>query len=254
VAVPAERRTAIVTGGSGGIGSACARVLCARGYDVVLTARREAELAATAAELGCRHVAADCTEPEQFARVIAACERLHLLVHAAGTLRGTFVRKERIEDFDDVLRINLRSTFVVTRAALPLMSVGARVILISSSAGASPMKGRAAYSASKAAVDAFADVLRREVARDGIHVNLVVPAPVETAMLDDVTFEMFTIQAADVAQAVGYVEALEPRVVLPRIDLSAMDSGPLAPAPFIPAALAANGHPVGSAKEAEPSG
>ncbi len=234
-----DGRTAIVTGGSGGIGSACARVLRDRGYDVVLTARREAELAATARELGCRYVAADCTEPEDFARVVAACERVHFLVHAAGMLQGTFVRKERVEDFDHVIRSNVRSTFVVTRGVLPVMPVGGRIVLISSSAGASPMKGRAAYSASKAAVDAFAGVLRQEVARDGIHVNLVVPAPVETAMLDGVTFEMFAIQSGDVAQAIGYLDDLDPRVVVPRIDMSAVDSGPLAPPPVVPAAMTA---------------
>ena len=237
--MPADSRTAIVTGGSGGIGKACAAVLCDRGYDVVLTARREAELAAAAAELGCRHVAADSAEPEEFARVVASCERVDLLVHAAGTLQGTFVRKERIEDFDAVIRSNLRSTFVVARAVLPVMPAFGRIVIVSSSAGASPMKGRAAYSASKGAVDAFAEVLRQEVIRDGIHVNLVVPAPVETAMLDTVTFEMHVIQATDVAQAVGYLEQLDPRVVVPRIDLSAVDQGPLAPPPLIPPAAAA---------------
>ncbi|HEX4431549.1 MAG TPA: SDR family oxidoreductase [Frankiaceae bacterium] len=234
-----DRRTAIVTGGSGGIGKACAAVLCERGYDVVLTARREAELAAAAAELGCRYVAADSAEPDQFAQVVAACERVHLLVHAAGILQGTFVRKERIEDFDTVIRSNLRSTFVVSRGVLEAMPVGGRIVIISSSAGAVPMKGRAAYSASKGAVDAFAEVLRQEVVRDGIHVNLVVPAPVETAMLDTVTFQMHVIQAGDVAQAVAYLDALDPRVVLPRIDLSAVDSGPLAPQPLVPPAAAA---------------
>jgi NAD(P)-dependent dehydrogenase (short-subunit alcohol dehydrogenase family) len=234
-----NRRTAIVTGGSGGIGKACAAVLCERGYDVVLTARREAELAAAAAELDCRHVAADCAEPDEFARVVAACEQVHLLVHAAGTLQGTFVRKERVEDFDAVIRSNLRSAFVVAHGVLPVMPVAGRIIVISSSAGAAPMKGRAACSASKGAVDAFAEVLRQEVVRDGIHVNLVVPAPVETAMLDTVTFEMYVIQAGDVAEAVGYLDALDPRVVLPRIDLRAVDSGPLAPPPLLPPAAAA---------------
>ena len=191
--------------------------------------------------MGCRHVAADSAEPEEFARVVAACERVDLLVHAAGTLQGTFVRKERIEDFDAVIRSNLRSTFVAARGVLPVMAAYGRIIIVSSSAGASPMKGRAAYSASKGAVDAFAEVLRQEVARDGIHVNLVVPAPVETAMLDTVTFEMHVIQASDVAAAVGYLESLDPRVVVPRIDLSAVDSGPLAPPPLLPPAAAAKG-------------
>ena len=233
---PVGRRTAIVTGGSGGIGRACAQTLMERGYDVVLTARREGPLAETAAKLGCRYVVADCAEPDEFARVVGVCDRVDLLVHAAGTLKGTFVRKERIEDFDAVIRANLRSTFVCSHGVLPLMPVGGRIIFISSSAGAAGMKGRSAYSASKGAVNAFAEALREEVFRDGIHVNVVMPAPVETDMLDTVTFEMYVIQASDVADAVGFLDALDPRVVLPRIDLRAVESGPLAPPPLLPPA------------------
>lgn len=231
-------RTAIVTGGSGGIGRACAQTLLERGYDVVLTARREGPLAETADRLGCRYVAADCAEPADFARVVDACERVDLLVHAAGTLKGTFVRKERIDDFDAVIRANLRSTFVCANGVLPVMPVGGRIIFISSSAGAAGMKGRGAYSASKGGVNAFAEALRDEVFRDGIHVNVVIPAPVETDMLDTVTFEMHVIQASDVADAVGFLDSLDPRVVLPRIDLRAVDSGPLAPPPLLPPAAA----------------
>jgi NAD(P)-dependent dehydrogenase (short-subunit alcohol dehydrogenase family) len=239
VNAPTRRRTAIVTGGSGGIGAACAQTLAERGYDIVLTARREGPLAEIADKLGCRHVAADCSEPDDFARVVAACEKVDLLVHAAGTLKGTFVRKERIEDFDAVIRANLRSTFVCTKGVLPAMPVGGRIILISSSAGAAGMKGRSAYSASKGAVNAFAEALREEVFRDGIHVNVVMPAPVETDMLDTVTFEMYALQSSDVADAVGFLDGLDPRVVLPRIDLRAVESGPLAPPPLLPPAAAA---------------
>ncbi|MBL7486823.1 SDR family oxidoreductase [Frankia sp. AgB1.9] len=232
-------RTAIVTGGSGGIGRACGLVLQERGYDVVLTARRAEPLAEAAREIGCRFVAADCAEPDEFARVVAACEQVDLLVHSAGVLRGTFVRKERIEQFDAVIRANLRSTFVAVQGVLPIMPVRGRIVLISSSAGDQGMKGRSAYSASKGAVNAFADALRGEVVRDGIHVNVIVPAPVETAMLAGVTFEMHAIQASDVAAAVGYLDGLDPRVVVPRIDLRAVESGPLAPAPLRPPGAAA---------------
>ncbi len=232
-------RTAIITGGSGGIGRACAKTLLGRGYDVVLTARREGPLAAAADELGCRYVVGDCAEPEDFARVVGACEGgVHLLVHSAGLLKGTFVRKEALADFDELVRANLRSTFVAVKGVLPAMGIGGRIIVISSSASTAPMRGRAAYSASKAGVNAFADALRDEVFRDGIHVNVVVPAPVETDMLDSVTFEMYALQASDVADAVGFLDDLHPRVVLPQLELRAVDTGPLAPPPVVPAAAA----------------
>jgi NAD(P)-dependent dehydrogenase (short-subunit alcohol dehydrogenase family) len=231
-----HRRTAVVTGGSGGIGRACGEALVARGYDVLLTARSEAPLREAAEQLGARWVAADCAEPEEFARVMAAVEQVDLLVHAAGILRGTFVRKERLEDFDEVIRANLRSTFVTVQAALPKMPVGGRIVLVSSSAAQAGMKARSAYSASKAGMNAFAQALAHEVVRDGIHVNVVVPAPVETAMLERVTFEMHALQAKDVADAVVFLDQLDPRVVLPEIAMRAVSEGPLAPAPLVPEA------------------
>lgn len=229
-------RTAVVTGGSGGIGRACAEALVQRGYDVVLTARSEAPLREAAEQLGARWVAADCAEPDELARVADAVEHVDLLVHAAGILRGTFVRKERLEDFDAVIRANLRSTFVTVQGLLPKVPVGGRIVLVSSSAGQEGMKGRSAYSASKAGMNAFAQALAAEVARDGIHVNVVVPAPVETPMLDRVTFEMHALQAKDVADAVVFLDGLDPRVVLPEIALRAVSEGPLAPTPLVPEA------------------
>jgi NAD(P)-dependent dehydrogenase (short-subunit alcohol dehydrogenase family) len=228
---PKPRRTALVTGGSGGIGLVIGRALVERGYDVVLVARREEALASAAKEIGARYIVADAAEPASFAAAVQACDSIDLLVHAAGILKGTFVRKERIEDFDEVIRANLRSTFVTVHESLPRMPVGSRIILVSSSAGSKPQRARSAYSASKAAVDAFALALAQEVARDGIQVHLLVPAPVETAMLDGVTFEMHALQAKDVSDAVLFLDSLDSRVVIPRIDLEAITEGPLAPQP-----------------------
>lgn len=222
-------RTAIVTGGSGGIGLVIGRALVGRGYDVVLVARREEQLAAAAAEIGARYVIADAADPASFAQAVEACERIDLLVHAAGILKGTFVRKERIEDFNEVIRVNLRSTFVVVQESLARMGIGGRIIIVSSSAGAKPHRARSAYSASKAGVDAFAMALAQEVARDGIQVHLLVPAPVETDMIAGATFEMHPLQAADVSDAVLYLDGLDTRVVVHRIDMHAIDEGPLAP-------------------------
>jgi NAD(P)-dependent dehydrogenase (short-subunit alcohol dehydrogenase family) len=133
-------RTAVVTGGSGGIGVACAKVLVARGYDVVLTARTEQKLRAAAEQLGARHVAADAGDEAEFTRVADAVERVDMLVHAAGVLKGTYVRKERLEDFDEVMRTNMRSAVVVTQALLPKIPVGGRIIFVSSSGAPDGLK------------------------------------------------------------------------------------------------------------------
>jgi NAD(P)-dependent dehydrogenase (short-subunit alcohol dehydrogenase family) len=227
---------AVVTGGSGGIGLACAEALAARGYDIVLTSRRPEPLEAAARRIGARWVAADAADEVSFAAVVDAVERIDLLVHAAGVLAGTFVRKEAPATFDEVIRANLRSTYVVTHAALPKMGLGGRIVYISSSSSVQPMRGRTAYSASKAGMNAFAHALAGEVARDGINVHVVIPAPVETAMLEDVSFPMHTLQAKDVADTVVFLDGLDRSVVLPEVYLRAHDEGPLAPDPTVPEA------------------
>lgn len=232
-------KVAVVTGGSGGIGYASAAALKARGYDVVLTSRRPEPLQEAAERLGARWVAADAADEASFAAVVADLDEVHVLVHAAGILAGTFVRKESIDTFDQVIRANLRSTFVTTAAVLPKVPVGGRIIFISSSSAHQPHPGRTAYSASKAGMNAFAAALAAEVARDGINVNIVTPAPVDTGMLEDVTFPMHTLRSEDVANAVAFLDGLDPSVVLPEIVLRANEVGPLAPEPVVPAAYRA---------------
>jgi NAD(P)-dependent dehydrogenase (short-subunit alcohol dehydrogenase family) len=201
-------RTALITGGSGGIGKAVGRRLAESGYDVVLTARREAPLRAAADEIGARFVVADAADPESFRDAVAATGLVHLLVHAAGVLGGTYVRKQTFTQWRETITANLDSCFVVTSEALPKMQPGSRFVFISSSSAHEPMPARTAYSASKAGMNAFARALALEVDRDGINVHIVTPGPVETEMLQDVD--------------------------LPEIKLNAITRGPSARAPIVP--------------------
>lgn len=234
-------RVAIITGGSSGIGLASGRLLAAAGYDVVLTARREGPLRDAAAEIGARSVAADSADEQAFAAVVAAAGRVDLLVHAAGVMAGTFVRKESADTFDGVIRTNLRSAFVVTAAALPLMRAGGRIVFLSSSSARAPQPGKAAYSASKAGLNAFAFALAKEVDRDGIAVHVVTTGPVATPMLDDVHFPMLALDVDDVARTIAWLDTLAPSVSLPEIALGAVEQGPFAPEPFVPEAARALG-------------
>ena len=227
-------RTALVTGGSGGIGKACAAKLCELGYDVVLSARRVDALRAAADEIGARYIAADASDPEGFAQAIGPLETIDLVVHAAGTLGGTYARKQTFEQWQTIMSANLDSCFVVTAAALPKMRPGSRLVFISSSAAHEPMMARTAYSASKAGMNAFARALALEVDRDGIAVHIVTPGPVETEMLQDVPFEMNAIAAADVADAVAWLDTVDPSVDLPEIRLHAVRRGPFAREPVVP--------------------
>jgi NAD(P)-dependent dehydrogenase (short-subunit alcohol dehydrogenase family) len=237
----AGQRVAIVTGGSSGIGLGVGRRLVARGYDVVLTARTAGKLEAAAAEIGARWVAADSADEAAFAAVVEAAGRVDLLVHAAGVMAGTFVRKETLATVEGVLRTNLVSAFVVTAAALPAMPAGGRIVFLSSSSAHAPQPGKSAYSASKAGLNAFAAALAKEVDRDGIAVHVVTTGPVATPMLDDVHFPMRTLAVDDVAEAVVWLDTLAPGVVLPEVRLSAAEQGPFAPEPFVPEAARALG-------------
>jgi len=227
-------RTALITGGSGGIGKACGRELAERGYDVVLTARREAPLRSAAEEMGARYVVADAADPDSFPAAVKAVGTIDLVVHAAGILAGTYARKQTFEQWRATMSANLDSCFVVTSAALPRMTSGSRFVFISSSAAHEPMRARTAYSASKAGVNAFARALAMEVDRDGINVHIVTPGPVETEMLQDVPFEMYAIRATDVAKAVAWLDTLDPSVDLPEIRLNAVTRGPAAREPVVP--------------------
>lgn len=227
-------RNALVTGGSGGIGKACGRKLVELGYDVVLTARREEPLRAAAEEIGARYAVADAADPDGFAPAVEAIGEIDLLVHAAGTLGGTYARKQTFAQWRATMSANLDSCFVVTSAALPRMKAGSRFVFISSSAAHEPMPARTAYSASKAGMNAFAAALAQEVDRDGINVNIVTPGPVETEMLQDVPFEMWAIRAADVAEAVAWLDTVDPSVEVPEVRLHAITRGPNARDPVLP--------------------
>lgn len=227
-------RTALITGGSGGIGTACGRRLAELGYDVVLTARREPPLRAVAEEMGARFVVADAADPDSFRRAVEATGPIHLVVHSAGVLGGTYVRKQTLDQWRETITANLDSCFVVSSEALPHMAAGSRFVFISSSSAHEPMPARTAYSASKAGMNAFARALALEVDRDGINVHVVTPGPVETEMLQDVPFEMHAIRAADVADAVAWLDTLDPSIDLPEIRLNAITRGPSAREPVVP--------------------
>ena len=225
-------RTALITGGSGGIGrNAAAGSLSS-------ATARSSQRGVRPSRHGGGNRRSLCrrrrTHPERFAPAVEAAGEIDLLVHASGILGGTYARKQTFEQWKATISANLDSCFVVTSAALPQMKAGSRFVFISSSAAHEPMMARTAYSASKAGMNAFAGALAQEVDRDGINVHIVTPGPVETDMLQDVPFEMYAIRAADVADAVAWLDTLDPSIDLPEIRLQAVTRGPSARPPVVP--------------------
>jgi len=225
--------TAIITGGSGGIGKACARGLRDRGYDVLLVARRRAPLRTAAEEIGARWLTADCTSEDDVARVMDAAGSPAVLVHAAGLVEGADLRNQPPDLFDRVIEANLRASYLMTRAVLPRMNPGGRLFFLSSTAGLKGVRGFSAYSAAKAGMNAFANAIASEVEGDGIGVHLITPAPVRTEMLSTADHgDLWLLEPEDVASAILWIESLPPRVVIREIVMRSAMTGPFAPRPL----------------------
>lgn len=224
--MPPPGTTAVVLGGSGGIGAAAAGGLADAGYDIVLVARDRRRLTGVAATIpGARIVVADAATEATMARAMAALGRIGVLVHAAGARIGRAVAEQPAELLDSLYRSHLRAAFVSVRAALAHMVEGGRIVLISSVAAHRPVPGLAGYCAMKAALGMFAESLRHELA-GRIGVSVVVPAQVDTPMLAK---RWRCIQPEDVAAAVVYLAGLDAALHVDELELRATLHGPFAP-------------------------
>lgn len=191
-----ERRVALVTGGSRGIGRAIALDLARRGHDVAVnySSRKDAadEVVAEIEAGGGRAAAfgADVSDADAVAAMFeAVTEQLGpvtVLVNNAGITRDGLLLRMGPEDFDDVIATNLRSAYLCTRAALRSMirARWGRVVCVASVAGVSGNPGQANYAASKAGLIGFAKSVAKEVGSRGITVNAVAPGFIATDMTD----------------------------------------------------------------------
>jgi 3-oxoacyl-[acyl-carrier protein] reductase len=220
-------RTALVTGASGGIGSAVARQLHAQGARVVLSGRRRAALDEVAAELGERVLVepadlADAAAPERLVAAVEAAGGLDILVNNAGLTRDSLALRLKDEDWQTVLDVNLTAGFRLIRSALRgmLRRRFGRIVNITSIVALTGNPGQANYAAAKAGMIGMSKALAAEVAARGITVNCVAPGFIETAMTEGLGEQQQArlLQqiplgrlgcGADVAAAVGYLASAE---------------------------------------------
>jgi 3-oxoacyl-[acyl-carrier protein] reductase len=186
-----RNKTALVTGGSRGIGAAIAKRLAADGASVAITYTKGSDAAASVVKdierAGGRAIAiqADAADAKAVqtavGKTVATFGRIDVLVNNAGTAIPKPFEESTLEEIDRMFNINVRGVIVATHAALKHMKEGGRIIMIGSCVGERMMTpGLVAYSATKGAVKMLTQGLAREIGPRGITVNNVQPGPIDT--------------------------------------------------------------------------
>ena len=195
---PTDTRTALVTGASRGIGAQIALALARQGRHVVCAARTKDALEQVRQQIqdeggSASTVACDVSQPNQIEAAIDTVAREHgrldILVNNAGMTRDNLLLRMSDDEFDQVIQINLRSTFVACRAALRPMMRGkwGRIINVTSVAGVIGNGGQSNYAAAKAGIAGMTKSIAREMASKNITANAVAPGFVETDMTRDLS-------------------------------------------------------------------
>ena len=190
-------KTALITGASGGIGSAIAKNLSQQGAHVVMHGTRAGRLEELASEIGSNVsvVTANLSDRESVGGLVAEAAKatgaIDILVNNAGITRDNLFMRMKDEEWDDVLEVNLTSSMLLCRSAIRAMMKArwGRIISISSIVGVTGNPGQTNYAASKAGMIGFSKSLAAEVASRGITVNIVAPGFIETPMTDELTDE-----------------------------------------------------------------
>jgi 3-oxoacyl-[acyl-carrier protein] reductase len=204
-----DEQTAVITGAAQGIGEAIAHVLAQAGANVVigdLDGERAEQTAQALREQGHQATAvrADVTSPEDIDALIKAAldayGRLDVFVNNAGVTRDATMRKMTIEDFDLVMEIHVKGTWLGTKAAAAVMreQKSGSIINMSSISGKVGMPGQTNYSAAKAGIVGLTKAAAKELGYLGVRVNAIQPGLIRTAMTEAMRPEIFAAKEAEV--------------------------------------------------------
>ncbi|MEH3052743.1 MAG: SDR family oxidoreductase [Patulibacter minatonensis] len=234
-----QGRVAVITGASSGIGAATARRFASEGADVALLARRTDRLDALALELaeyGAKVLAlpADVTDPPSLAaaaeRIAAELGRVDLLVNNAGVMLLSPFEADRVDEWRQMIDVNLTGVLETTRVFLPAIRAGGGdVVNVSSVSGRVTFELNSVYNATKFGLGAWSDSLRKELAGTGVRVGVVEPGVVATELTHhighqatrDTYAERFDgierLEADDIADAIHYIASRPPRAAVAEI-------------------------------------
>ena len=223
-------RSALITGGSSGIGLAIARMLRDEGFELTLASRTAEKIEAAGAELGATAIAADVSKPEDCERVVREhVERtggLDLLVNSAGIGIAGRVEDAQLKHIDRQLAINLRGLVLVSQAAIPhLRETRGWIVNLASIAGTQPVPVLPIYAATKAAVISLTHSLNADLDDDGVRAIAICPGFVDTPMADfsGLSGEEM-IQPEDCAEVVRMCLRLSPRARIPQVVIERVGS------------------------------
>lgn len=214
-----NRKVALLTGATKGIGKAIARKLAENEYNLFVVGRNVQQLEQTKEELEaygvcCHCLVADLSQADAPEMVVAECmkayERLDLVINNAGLANSLSVSETPVDLWDSIFAVNARAPFFICKAAVPFLkkSTNAIVVNIGSVVGFKGYANQAAYASSKHALTGFTKVFAKEVQQDGIRVHLISPGGVNTEMVREMRPDIDTdnlIQPEEIADLVEFI-------------------------------------------------
>lgn len=236
---PLQGQTAIVTGASAGLGYAIAMALAARGANIVATARRADRLEALCnairnqggnAVFYAGDAAEEATAMQTIDLALKSFGSVDILINNAGAGNYKTLIETNVEEYDDLMRSNMRSGFVFSRHAAPLMIEQKRgvILFISSVAGLLAPAGEAVYAAAKFAQVGFAQSLDAELRKYGIKVGVIHPGGMKTEFAigkgrtEEAIAQSRMMDAAEVAETIVFACTLPPNVRIPQMTVRHM--------------------------------